>query len=101
MLLKLWQAWCHDHFPGEAVPVTGHPLSEDPFANIQSELLPRQLHSISSCPMAGNQTEQISTSPSTGPLEEGVGCDKVTPQPFLLQAKQTKWPQTLLLSLAL
>ncbi|KAK4807096.1 hypothetical protein QYF61_018437 [Mycteria americana] len=76
-LLELRQAWCCDHFPGEPVPVTNHPLSEEPFPNVQSELPLRQLHSISSCP-------QISTSPSAAPLEEVVDCNEVTPQPSLL-----------------
>ncbi|KAK4806763.1 hypothetical protein QYF61_005559 [Mycteria americana] len=95
------QAWCRDHFPGEPVPVIDHPLSEEPFPNVQSELPPTQLHSISSCPIAGHQREEISTSPSTAPLEEVVDCNEVTPQPSLLQAEQTKWPQPLLISLAL
>ena len=25
-LLELQQAWCHDHYPGEPVPVLSHPL---------------------------------------------------------------------------
>ncbi|KAK4806146.1 hypothetical protein QYF61_001069 [Mycteria americana] len=84
------QAWCRDHFPGEPVPVTDHPLSEEPFPYVQSELPLTQLHSISPCPIAGHQREEISTSPSAAPLEEAVGCDEVTPQPSLLQAEQAK-----------
>jgi len=43
MLLKLQQAQCHDHCPGQAVPCP--PLSgADPFLNPQ--LPPRQLHAI-------------------------------------------------------
>ena len=38
MLLELWQAWGRDRFPREAVPVTKHTLSEEPFPNVQSEL---------------------------------------------------------------
>ena len=60
MLLELWQVWCHDHFTEEPVPVTNHPLSEEPFPNVQSELPLVQPHSISSCPVAGHQRE-IST----------------------------------------
>lgn len=26
MLLQLWQPWCHDHLPGEHIPVTNHLL---------------------------------------------------------------------------
>jgi len=38
-------------------------------------------------------------SPSTASLKEVVNCEKITPQPSLLQAEQTKWPQPLLLLL--
>ena len=44
-LLELWQAWCRDHLPGEPVPVTNHPLSEEPFPNVQSEFPLTQLRS--------------------------------------------------------
>lgn len=37
MLLELQQAWGHDHFPGELVPVIDHLLSETHLSNIQSE----------------------------------------------------------------
>jgi len=36
-LLELWQAQCHDRFPGDPVPVPDHPLSEVPFPDIQPE----------------------------------------------------------------
>lgn len=35
------------------------------------------------------------------PLEEAADCNEVTPQLSLLQAEQSKWPQLLLMSLAL
>lgn len=38
-LLENWQAWCHNHFLGEPVPVINHPLGEEPFPKVQSELL--------------------------------------------------------------
>ena len=60
MFVELWQAWCHDHIPGEPVPVTDHPLSEEPFPNVQSELPLMQFHSISSCPAADHQRREIS-----------------------------------------
>ncbi|KAK4825531.1 LOW QUALITY PROTEIN: hypothetical protein QYF61_000108 [Mycteria americana] len=71
-------AWCCDQFPGEPVAVTDHPLSEEPFPNALSELALTQLHSISSCPIAGHQREEISTSPSAAPYEEVVDCHEVT-----------------------
>lgn len=39
MPLQLQQAWGHDHFPGDPVPVTNQSPSEEPFPNAQSELL--------------------------------------------------------------
>ena len=92
MLLELWQAWCRNQSPGEPIPVTDHPLSEEPFPNVQSELPLTQLHSLSPCHASGHQREEISTSTSTSPLEEDVDCDDITPLPSLLQAEQTKWP---------
>ena len=55
--------------------MTDHPLGEEPFPNVQSELALTQLHSIPSCPIAGHQREEISTSPSAAPLEKGVDCN--------------------------
>ena len=100
-LLELQQVWCHDRFPEESVPVTNHPLSEEPVPNVQSELPLTQLHSISLCPITGHQREGISICPSAASLKGSVDFHKVTPQPSLLQAEQTKGPQPLLVSLAL
>jgi len=46
--------------------MTDHPLPEEPFPNVQSELHLMQLHSIFSCPVAHHQRE-ISTSPYAAP----------------------------------
>ena len=70
MLFELTQAWFHDHFPGDAVPVTDHTLSEEFFPNVQTELPMMQLNGISSCTVAGHQREEISPSSSTAPLEK-------------------------------
>ena len=56
-LLELRQAWCHDHFPGEPFPVTDHPLSKEPFPNVQSELHLTPSHAISLCPANPALTE--------------------------------------------
>lgn len=50
MLLELWQAW----FPGEPVPATDQPLSEEPFPNVHSEVTLMLLHSISMCPVTAH-----------------------------------------------
>ena len=39
-LLEHRQAWGHDRFPGELVPVLDHLLSGELFPNIQSEYTP-------------------------------------------------------------
>ena len=57
--------------------MTDHPLSEEPFPDFQPEIPLAQLHSIPSCPIAGHQREEISTSISADPLEEFVDCDEV------------------------
>jgi len=68
------------HLPAEPVPGTDHPLSEEPFPDVQPELPLMQLHSVSRCLITGHQREEISTSPSAASLEEVVDCDEVTPQ---------------------
>lgn len=35
MLLELCQAWCCDHCSGQPVPVSDHPLDEEPFPDMQ------------------------------------------------------------------
>jgi len=67
--------------------VTDHPLCEEPFPNVQSELPLTQLHSIPLYPIAGYQREEISTSRSAALLEEVVDRDEGTPQPALLRAE--------------
>lgn len=67
--------------------MTDHHLSEECFSNIYSEFLLTQVNSISLCTTIGLQREEINTTSTSGAahLEEVVGCDEVTPQPFLLQ----------------
>jgi len=45
-LLEPQQAWSRDHFRREPGPGTNHPPGEEPFPNVQSELLLPQLHSV-------------------------------------------------------
>jgi len=56
--------------PREPVPVTNHPLGEEPCPNAQSELPLMQLHSISSCPVTDDQREEISSSSPLLPLRK-------------------------------
>ena len=66
-ILELWQAWCHDHCPGEPVPVPNHPLGEEPFPNTQPEPTLPQLQAVPSGPITGHQREEISAYPSSPP----------------------------------
>lgn len=59
----------------------------------------KPLHSVSLWHIAGHQRER-SISLSAACLEKGLDCHEVTSQLSLVQAKQAKWSQLLLLSLA-
>lgn len=82
--LELWQAWCHDQFPGEPVAVPDLPLSEEPFPNIQPEPHLSQLHDVLSSPVTGGQKEEVTSLLSAFPCEEAVGSHEVTPEHSLL-----------------
>ena len=45
-LLEHQQAWGHDHFPGELIPVLNHLLIEELFSNFQSDLPLTELYAI-------------------------------------------------------
>ncbi|KAJ7422115.1 hypothetical protein BTVI_15421 [Pitangus sulphuratus] len=80
------QIWCQDHFPADPLPVTEHPLGDELFPTVQYEVSLAQLHPIPSCPVTGDQGEEI----SNALLEEAVDCSEVSPRPSLLQDEQTK-----------
>lgn len=82
MLLELWQVWSCD-IPEEPVTVAGHPLSEEPFHNVQCEFNLMQCHSLS-CPVAGHWR---STSPPPLSLH-WRRSHEVTLQPSLSWANQ-------------
>ncbi|KAJ7418363.1 hypothetical protein BTVI_29591 [Pitangus sulphuratus] len=86
MLLELRQAWCCDHFREEPVPVPNHPLSEEPFSNIQPKPPLTSGHSLRS----GHQREEISVCSFSSLHKEVVDCYEVSPQSPLLQAEHTK-----------
>ena len=99
-LLELWQAWRYDHFPWEAVPAPKHPLSEEPFPEIQPDPCLPQLHAVPSGYIKGISTEKRSVSLSaclSAPrCQEAIGHHKVSLQSPLLWAEQTKGLQPLL-----
>lgn len=79
----LWQTWCHDHFPGEAVPVTDHPLTEEPLPNVQPQVPLMQLHSVSLHLVTVCQRE-MSSSHSLISVKDAKDCNVVTHHPSLL-----------------
>ncbi|KAJ7408425.1 hypothetical protein WISP_121089 [Willisornis vidua] len=84
MFLELSQVWHYDHFTGDPVPITNYPLGEELFPNVQSELALMQLHLIFSCPIVGQQREELSGTHLTVLLEEVVDHDEVMPQLYFM-----------------
>lgn len=53
--------------------MTKHPLGEEPFPKVQRELHLAQYQPVPSGPILGHLREEISSSSSPVPLEEGAG----------------------------
>ncbi|KAK4824371.1 hypothetical protein QYF61_014031 [Mycteria americana] len=87
--------------PGRPVPMLDHPFSKEIFPNIQSKPLLMQLEAISSCPITSYLGEETDPHLSTTSFQVTVESDKVSPQPPLLQTKQSQFPQPLLIRLLL
>ncbi|KAK4810615.1 hypothetical protein QYF61_007352 [Mycteria americana] len=78
-----------------------NPFSEVKFPNIQSKPPLVQLEAISSCPITCYLGEETNPHLSTTSFQVVVESDKVSPQPPFLQAKQSQFPQPLLIRLLL
>ncbi|KAK4825179.1 hypothetical protein QYF61_024659 [Mycteria americana] len=98
---KYLQGWRLNHFPGQPVPMLDNPLGEEKFPNIQSKPPLAQLEAISSCPITCYLGEETDPHLSTTSFQVLVESNKVSPQPPLLQAKQSQLPQPLLIRLLL
>ncbi|KAK4832875.1 hypothetical protein QYF61_025971 [Mycteria americana] len=83
------------------VPMLDSPFGEEIFPDIQSKPPLVQLEAVSSCPMACYLGEEADTHLTTTSFQVVVESDKVSPQPLLLQAKQSQFPQLLLIRLLL
>lgn len=79
VLLELCQPWYCDHSSDEPVPAPNHPLGEEPFPDIQTKPSPTQLHAVSSGPVIGHESEEISISPSASPYEDIEDINEVSP----------------------
>ncbi|KAK4817962.1 hypothetical protein QYF61_003482 [Mycteria americana] len=98
---RYFQGWRLNHFPGQPVPMLDNPFSEEKFPNIQSKPPLAQLEAISSHPIASYLGEETNTHLSTTSFQVVVESNKVSPQPPFLQAKQSQFPQPLLIRLLL
>ncbi|KAK4832223.1 hypothetical protein QYF61_021070 [Mycteria americana] len=98
---KYLQGWRLNHFPGQPVPMLDNPFSEEKFPNIQSKPPLAQREAISSCPITCYLGEETDPHLSTTSFQVAVESEKVSPQPPLLQAKQSQLPQPLLIGLLL
>ncbi|KAK4810721.1 hypothetical protein QYF61_007695 [Mycteria americana] len=101
MSFKYLQGWRLNHFPGQPVPMLDNPFSEEKFPNIQSQPPLVQLEAISSCPITCYLGEETNTHLATTSFQVVVESNKVSPEPSLLQAKQSQLPQPLLYELLL
>ncbi|KAK4810751.1 LOW QUALITY PROTEIN: hypothetical protein QYF61_007725 [Mycteria americana] len=78
-----------------------HPFSKEIFPNIQSKPPLAQLKAVSSCPITCYLGEETDPHLSTTSFQVVVESDKVSPQPPFLRAKQSQFPQPLLIRLTL
>ena len=96
MFLENLQRWRLLHFPGQSVPIPNHSFGEA-FPNIQLESPLMQLETIPSHPIAvmweKGSSPHLATTSFRG--------NKVSPEPSLLQTKQSWLPQELLIRLVL
>lgn len=95
--LELRQSRCCDHFPGESGPVPSHPLGEKPFSDTQTKPPLTQLHAVSLSHVTDHKSEK--TCPPL-PLVRMLRTT-IRSSINLHQAEQSKWPQLLLIRLAL
>ena len=73
-------------------------FGEEIFPNIQPEPLLVQLEAIPSCPITSYVGEKTDPHLSTSSLQVVVESDKVSPEPPLLQAEQSQFPQPFLIA---
>ncbi|KAK4827693.1 LOW QUALITY PROTEIN: hypothetical protein QYF61_020827 [Mycteria americana] len=83
------------------VPMLDHPFSKEIFPNIQPKPLLMQLEAISSRPITCYLGKETNTHLTTTSFQVVVESDKVSPEPPLLQTKQSQFPQPLLIRLVL
>ena len=83
-------------FSGQPVPVPHHPHREEFLPYISSKPALFQLEAITPCPITTCPCKQALSSFLVGLLQVLEGCDKVSLEPSLLQAKHPQLSQPLL-----
>ena len=78
-----------------------HPFREVVFPNVQPEPFLVQLEAIPSSPITDYMGEEADPQLTTTSLWVVIESNKVSPEPPLLQTKQSQLPQTLLIRLVL
>ena len=74
----------------------GHSFSKEIFPNVQSKLPLTKLEAVSSHPIASYLVEETNTHLTTTSFQVVVVSNKVSPQPPLLQNKQSQFLQLLI-----
>jgi len=89
MFFEHLQGWGLHLFPGQPVLMPDHSFSKDFFPNIQSKPPLMQLEAIAPCPIASYLGEETNTHLTTTSFQVAGESNQVSPQPPLLQAKQS------------
>ena len=96
MFLGHLQGQWLQHLPGQPIPVPDHSFRVV-FPNIQPQSPMVQLEAILSSPIAGYMGEEANPQLTTTSLQVVVESNKVSPEPPLLQTKQSQLLQLLLI----
>jgi len=89
MFFEHLQGWGLHHCPGQPVPMSDHSFSKEIFHNIQPKPPLMQPEATSSHPIASYLGEETNLNLTTTSFQVAVESDKVSPQPPLLQTKQS------------
>jgi len=92
MFLEYLQGWWLHHLPGQLIPVPDHLYGEESFPNVQLESPLAQLDAIPSSPISSYTGKEANPHLTTTSFQ----VVKVSPEPPLLQTKQSQFPQLLL-----
>ena len=95
--LECLQGWGIHNLQGQPVPVPHHPLGEKLPPNIQRKPPLSQFKTIPPCPVTIHPCKQLFPLLFICSLQILEDRNEVSPQPSLLQAKQSQFPQPFLI----